>query len=78
LHTLYISPLKALAVDVARNLEAPMAEMGLDVRAERAPATRRPAAANANDIPRRIFCSPPPNNWRCCCRIAMRRGCSSI
>ena len=27
LHTLYISPLKALAVDVARNLEAPVAEM---------------------------------------------------
>ena len=34
LHTLYISPLKALAVDVARNLEAPIAEMGLDIRAE--------------------------------------------
>ena len=31
LHTLYISPLKALAVDVARNLETPVAEMGLDV-----------------------------------------------
>src|SRR5215813_9156343 len=27
LHTLYISPLKALAVDVARNLDAPIAEM---------------------------------------------------
>ena len=34
LHTLYISPLKALAVDVARNLERPVAEMGLDVRVE--------------------------------------------
>lgn len=34
LHTLYISPLKALAVDVARNLEAPVAEMGLHVRIE--------------------------------------------
>ena len=34
LHTLYISPLKALATDVARNLEAPIAEMGLDIRAE--------------------------------------------
>jgi ATP-dependent Lhr-like helicase len=32
LHTLYISPLKALAVDVARNLELPIAEMGLAVR----------------------------------------------
>jgi ATP-dependent Lhr-like helicase len=34
LHTLYISPLKALAVDVARNLEAPIAEMGLPIKAE--------------------------------------------
>lgn len=34
LHTLYISPLKALAVDIARNLEAPVAEMGLDIRLE--------------------------------------------
>lgn len=34
LHTLYISPLKALAVDIARNLEAPIAEIGLDVRVE--------------------------------------------
>jgi len=34
LHTLYISPLKALAVDIARNLEAPVREMGLSVRVE--------------------------------------------
>ena len=34
LHTLYVSPLKALAVDIARNLEAPIAEMGLDIRVE--------------------------------------------
>lgn len=34
IHTLYISPLKALAVDVARNLERPVAEMGLPVRIE--------------------------------------------
>ncbi|GGB48704.1 DNA ligase-associated DEXH box helicase [Roseibium aquae] len=34
LHTLYISPLKALAVDIARNLEAPVAEMNLPVRIE--------------------------------------------
>ncbi|MCZ6604970.1 MAG: ligase-associated DNA damage response DEXH box helicase, partial [Alphaproteobacteria bacterium] len=34
LHTLYISPLKALAVDVHRNLEIPIAEMGLDITAE--------------------------------------------
>lgn len=34
LHTLYISPLKALATDVARNLEIPVAEMGLPIRIE--------------------------------------------
>jgi ATP-dependent helicase Lhr and Lhr-like helicase len=34
LHTLYISPLKALAVDIARNLEAPIAEMGLPMKVE--------------------------------------------
>ncbi len=34
LHTLYISPLKALAVDVARNLEIPVSEMELPVRIE--------------------------------------------
>ncbi|HEY4775500.1 MAG TPA: ligase-associated DNA damage response DEXH box helicase [Xanthobacteraceae bacterium] len=45
LHTLYISPLKALAVDIARNLERPIAEMGLPVRVETrtgdTPATKR-------------------------------------
>jgi ATP-dependent helicase Lhr and Lhr-like helicase len=34
LHSLYISPLKALAVDIHRNLEQPVAEMGLALRAE--------------------------------------------
>ncbi|MFN8723791.1 MAG: ligase-associated DNA damage response DEXH box helicase [Rhodospirillales bacterium] len=34
LHTLYVSPLKALAVDVHRNLEVPIAELRLPVRAE--------------------------------------------
>jgi len=34
LHTLYISPLKALAADVARNLEIPVAEMELPIRVE--------------------------------------------
>ncbi len=34
LHTLYISPLKALAVDIARNLERPVAEMRLPIRIE--------------------------------------------
>ncbi|HEX6603858.1 MAG TPA: DEAD/DEAH box helicase, partial [Sphingomicrobium sp.] len=34
LHTLYVSPLKALAVDVQRNLIAPIEEMGLPIRVE--------------------------------------------
>jgi ATP-dependent Lhr-like helicase len=34
LHTLYISPLKALAVDIARNLEIPVREIGLNIRLE--------------------------------------------
>jgi ATP-dependent helicase Lhr and Lhr-like helicase len=34
LHTLYISPLKALAVDIARNLTTPVEEMGLSIRLE--------------------------------------------
>lgn len=34
IHTLYISPLKALAVDIERNLMKPVTEMGLPVRIE--------------------------------------------
>jgi ATP-dependent Lhr-like helicase len=45
LHTLYVSPLKALATDVARNLMDPVAEMGLDIAIETrsgdTPANRR-------------------------------------
>lgn len=45
LHTLYVSPLKALAVDVARNLTDPIAEMGLAITVETrtgdTPASRR-------------------------------------
>lgn len=34
IHTLYISPLKALAVDIERNLLKPVQEMGLDITIE--------------------------------------------
>ncbi len=34
LHTLYVSPLKALAADIRRNLGAPIEEMGLPIRVE--------------------------------------------
>ena len=44
-HTLYISPLKALAVDIRRNLETPIREMGLGITVETrtgdTPASRR-------------------------------------
>ena len=45
LHTIYISPLKALATDIARNLVAPVTEMALDIAIETrtgdTPANRR-------------------------------------
>lgn len=34
LHTLYVSPLKALAADIRRNLSTPIAEAGLPIRVE--------------------------------------------
>ena len=34
LHTLYISPLKALAADIRRNLQTPIDEIGLNIRVE--------------------------------------------
>ena len=34
LHTLYVSPLKALAADIRRNLETPIAELGAAIRVE--------------------------------------------
>ncbi|MDX8351492.1 ligase-associated DNA damage response DEXH box helicase [Cognatiyoonia sp. IB215182] len=34
LHTLYVSPLKALAADIRRNLRTPVDEMGLQIRIE--------------------------------------------
>ncbi len=45
MHTLYISPLKALAADIKRNLTTPVSEMNLPIRIEErtgdTPATRR-------------------------------------
>jgi len=55
LHTLYISPLKALSVDVARNLMTPVSEMGLDIRIETrtgdtSPSRRQRQRAHPPDI----------------------------
>lgn len=60
LHTLYISPLKALAVDIARNLEAPITEMGLPIRVETrtgdTPSSRR--ARQRRDPPDILLTTP--------------------
>lgn len=60
IHTLYISPLKALAIDVARNLETPAREMGLSIRIESrtgdTPASRR--ARQRRDPPDILLTTP--------------------
>jgi ATP-dependent Lhr-like helicase len=60
LHTLYVSPLKALATDIARNLMAPVQEMALDVRIETrtgdTPANRR---ARQRTSPPQILLTTP-------------------
>ena len=56
LHTLYISPLKALAADIARNLSTPINDMGLPIRVEDRTGDTPPAAKNASVRTRRIFC----------------------
>ena len=55
LHTLYLSPLKALTADIHRNLQAPVAEMGLSLRIETRtgdtpPAKRQRQRAQPPDI----------------------------
>lgn len=60
LHTLYLSPLKALAVDIARNLLAPVQEMGLGVTIETrtgdTPANRR---ARQREAPPNLLLTTP-------------------
>ncbi|MFO0998271.1 MAG: ligase-associated DNA damage response DEXH box helicase [Alphaproteobacteria bacterium] len=60
LHTLYISPLRALAVDVRRNLEVPVGEMALPIRIEArtgdTPAARR--ARQRSDPPHILLTTP--------------------
>ncbi len=60
LHTLYVSPLKALATDIARNLMAPVEEMKLEVRIETrtgdTPANRR---ARQRAAPPQILLTTP-------------------
>lgn len=60
LHTLYISPLKALAVDIAHNLLRPVQDMGLPIHIETrtgdTPANRR---ARQREAPPHILLTTP-------------------
>ena len=60
LHTLYVSPLKALATDIARNLMRPVEEMALPVSIETrtgdTPANRR---ARQREAPPNILLTTP-------------------
>ena len=54
LHTLYVSPLKALAADIKRNLGTPISELALPIRVEDARATPLTHKNAANAPTRRI------------------------
>jgi Lhr-like helicase len=56
IHTLYVSPLKALAVDIARNLSTPIEEMELRISLETRLKIRRRPAALASASHRRTSC----------------------
>lgn len=47
IHTIYVSPLKALAADIARNLARPVEEMGLNVTIDSRTGDTSVAAAKA-------------------------------
>ncbi len=55
-HTLYISPLKALAVDIHRNLTVPVEEMGLDITIETRTGDTPAHKRQRQSWRRRIFC----------------------
>ncbi len=60
LHTLYVSPLKALAADIRRNLGRPLGEMGLKIRVEdRTGDTKQSARARQRVDPPHILLTTP-------------------
>ena len=60
MHTLYISPLKALAVDVERNLMTPIREMGLNIHVEsRTGDTGSPSSQRQRENPPDILLTTP-------------------
>jgi len=75
-HTLYISPLKALAVDIARNLEAPISEMGLPIKVETRTGDTPQAGVSGRRPRRQTSCLQRPNSSRSCSRTKTRDGSS--
>ena len=60
LHTLYVSPLKALAADIRRNLATPIAELGLAIRVEdRTADTRATERARQRVDPPHVLLTTP-------------------
>ncbi|MFC0812188.1 ligase-associated DNA damage response DEXH box helicase [Paracoccus panacisoli] len=60
LHTLYVSPLKALTADIGRNLARPVAELGLPIRVEdRTGDTKSAARARQRTDPPQILLTTP-------------------
>ena len=60
LHSLYVSPLKALAADIARNLTAPVAAMGLPIRIEtRTGDTKSGERRKQREVPPQILLTTP-------------------
>ncbi|MEL6979604.1 MAG: ligase-associated DNA damage response DEXH box helicase [Pseudomonadota bacterium] len=60
LHTLYVSPLKALAADIRRNLSGPVEEMGIAIRVEdRTGDTKQSARARQRVDPPQILLTTP-------------------
>ncbi|MEL6319002.1 MAG: DEAD/DEAH box helicase, partial [Pseudomonadota bacterium] len=60
LHTLYVSPLKALAADIRRNLETPVAEMALPITVEdRTGDTKSHVKARQRRAPPHILLTTP-------------------
>ena len=64
-HTLYISPLKALAVDVERNLMTPIAQMGLPIKAESRTGDTGLARRQRQRVKPPDILLTTPNSWRC-------------
>lgn len=60
LHTLYVSPLKALAADIARNLDTPIRDMGLGIRCDsRTGDTKQAARLRQRRTPPHILITTP-------------------